>query len=105
MNAREKAQRLMLVTDIKFRLDNVTGNIVESEQPIDQAVIDEAMNMPKEEYESLLESQRRDNIVEQLRQDYGMQASYEAYVLAGGVGLFDNFARLVVDRVENLKRV
>ena len=104
MDANEKSKRLMLVTDIKFRLDK-DGNIVESDRQIAQAVIDQAMNMPKAEYEQRIESQRRDGIVAQLRNDYGMQAAYIAYQSASGSGTFDEFARIAVDAVEDAKRI
>lgn len=102
MDAREKAQRLALVTNIKFKLDS-DGNMVESDAPIDQSLIDQAMNMSKVDYESGIESQRRDNIVAQLRTDYGIQASFLAYAQAGGELNSDDFIRLNVDIVEDAK--
>lgn len=105
MDNNEKAQRLMLVTNVKFSLDNKTGEIVESDEPIDQAVIDEAMNMPKAEYESRLENQRRDNIVAQLISEYSMQAAFLAYQQAGGLLDFNAFARSAVDVVKDAKIV
>ena len=102
MNANEKAQRLALVTNKKFKL-NERGDITESDLEITKAELDEAMDMPESEYNERIESQRRDNIVAQLRLDYVMQAAYAAYQSANGSGTFDGFARLAVDAVENAR--
>lgn len=97
MNVDEKAQRLMLVTDIKFRLDNKTGEIVESEQPIDQAVIDEAMSMPQEEFESRNKRRQIQEEVKLLSKTKEMRLAYFAYRLdKDAPKTFQQFVQLAV---------
>lgn len=103
MNPNQKAQRLMLLTDIKFQLDNKSGELVWSETPIADELIKQAMSMPDDEFEKRLELQRRNNIVKQLNNDYAMKASYSAYSKANGDLNLDQFIRLQVDLVEDEK--
>lgn len=81
MDANEKAQRLMLVTDIKFRLDNKTGELIESEQPIPQEKMDEAMAMSKEEFESRNELKRFSAMASEMSKNFAVQCAYHAYAL------------------------
>ena len=89
----------MLLTDIKFRLDK-DGNIAESEQPIDQALIDQAMNMDKAEFERQNEARRKREEVKLLNGNLSLRCAYAAYKQAGGADDFAKFVGGVLDQVE-----
>lgn len=103
MDANEKAQRLMLVTDIKFRLDNKTGELIESEHLIPQEKMDEAMAMTDEEFKQRIKDQQKRIHALGYNKDFYMRAAYYAYVVNALNPLsFDAFVENVMDHIESL---
>lgn len=104
MNANEKAQRLALVTNVKFRLDNKTGDIVESELPVLDEVVKEAMEMPDEVFKARVSEQKKQGEINRLLNDVGVRCAYKAYYEANPTGMsFDVFVSGVLDDIESEK--
>lgn len=103
MDPNEIAQRLALVTDIKFRVDNVTGDLIESEAPIDAEIMKQALEMPVEEFKQRSEDLRRANVVPEYIHNVPMRAAYMAYALQNPDVTFEQFVRQAIDAVENSK--
>lgn len=102
MDANEIAQRLMLVTNIRFKVDK-DGNMIESDEPISDEIVKEALNMSDEVFKSRLENQRRNNILEIMRYDIGLRAAYKVYKISNPDIEFNVFARLVINEIEDSK--
>lgn len=105
MDANEKAQRLALLTNIKFRLDNITGDIIESDEPIPQSVIDEAMAMSDAEFKLRSNREKRKIFVSELRLNYSVRAAYKAFRVSNPEVSLNDFIKQVVDEVEDEKQV
>lgn len=104
MTPNEKAQRLALLTDIKFQIHNVTGELLSSESPIDQAIIDQAMNMTDDEFKKRIYAQRKQVLVREYRNNLPIRCAYKSYIISNPLGMsFDDFVGSVLDDLEQIR--
>jgi len=100
MDANEKAQRLALITNVKFRLDNKTGEVAESDSTISDAVMREAMDMPDKEFKQRIKAQRKKATVSQYANDLSIRCAFKAYLESKPDAVFEDFVGSVIDQLE-----